>query len=76
MDPPKGLKSIGMMGLPGSEVREDSCEEEHLSRGLNLDSRGSNAGLGMWELEETSFNRADPEEYVQHNRWPPRPSTY
>lgn len=35
MDPPKGLKSIGMVGLPGSEVREGNCEEEHLSRGRN-----------------------------------------
>lgn len=35
MDPPKGLENIGMVGLLGSEVREDGCEEEHLSRGLN-----------------------------------------
>lgn len=35
MDPPKGLENIGMVGLPGSEDREDSCEEEHVSRGLN-----------------------------------------
>jgi hypothetical protein len=35
MDPPKGLENIGIVGLPGSEVREDICEDEHLSRGLN-----------------------------------------
>lgn len=35
MEPPKGLEKTGKEGLPGSEVRDSSCEEDHLSRGLN-----------------------------------------